>query len=372
MPKLKVFISSVRKGLERERDALPALIQALGHEPRRFEDYSARPIPSRQACLDGVGEADVYVLLLGPHYGDPLPDTGNAPTEEEFTVAQSRGIPTLIFRKTGIDLDPEQQRFVAELEAYATGFFRSSFMTTDELLTAVVEALKEQETKAPALAWTPLSQQVLVPWVVDDVDPRQFSIRPALVEVHLLPLNIEPLAASVINPLASTLASRARDFGLVSQGQALDIGSDHLAAWAIAGAPVHADTGIRLSRGRVVSLWRPLPRDFLGAIVDPDDLTVTISIFLRLASAVSVLKAAQPVTFGAALAHVGMAAVGCAADLGRRKGVSLGMRFGSSESELVRLEPAASVPAGVLPQAASEIASELIAELLPRFRASRR
>ncbi|MDP9225118.1 MAG: hypothetical protein M3P18_14985 [Actinomycetota bacterium] len=44
---MKVFISSVRRGLEAERDALPGLLAALGHEPKRFEDYSAQ-IGSRQ------------------------------------------------------------------------------------------------------------------------------------------------------------------------------------------------------------------------------------------------------------------------------------------------------------------------------------
>jgi hypothetical protein len=66
---VKVFISSVRTGLEEERDALPGLIAALGHEATRFEDYTAMNLPSRQACLAGVEDADVYLLLLGEHYG---------------------------------------------------------------------------------------------------------------------------------------------------------------------------------------------------------------------------------------------------------------------------------------------------------------
>jgi hypothetical protein len=56
-------------------------------------------VPSRQACLDGVEDADTYFLLLGQHYADPLPDSGKSPTEEEFTVAKRRGIPIRVFRK---------------------------------------------------------------------------------------------------------------------------------------------------------------------------------------------------------------------------------------------------------------------------------
>ncbi len=97
---MRIFISSVRRGLEDERDALPALIRALGHEPRRFEDYTVKPVPSREACLEGLEGAQAYVLLLGATYGDPLPDTGKAPTEEEFTVAKRRGDRSVSFGET--------------------------------------------------------------------------------------------------------------------------------------------------------------------------------------------------------------------------------------------------------------------------------
>jgi hypothetical protein len=51
---VKVFVSSVRRGLEAERDALPGLLTALGHTPSSFETFTAQPRPSREACLCGV------------------------------------------------------------------------------------------------------------------------------------------------------------------------------------------------------------------------------------------------------------------------------------------------------------------------------
>lgn len=42
---MRVFISSVRRGLEQERDAMRGLLLALGHEPLLFEDFSARSVP---------------------------------------------------------------------------------------------------------------------------------------------------------------------------------------------------------------------------------------------------------------------------------------------------------------------------------------
>jgi len=70
---MKVFIPSVAHLLSEERAALPPFLRLLGHEGLRREDFAAQNRSSRQACLAGVEEAEVYVLLLGPKYGDPFP-----------------------------------------------------------------------------------------------------------------------------------------------------------------------------------------------------------------------------------------------------------------------------------------------------------
>jgi hypothetical protein len=99
------MISSVRRSLEAERDALPGLILALGHQPVRFGDFSAKPHPSREACLRAVHDSDVYLLLLGPRYGHVFPETGQSATHDEFAAAQAKGIPRIVLRKTGVVLD---------------------------------------------------------------------------------------------------------------------------------------------------------------------------------------------------------------------------------------------------------------------------
>src|SRR6478672_1784892 len=120
---MKVFISSVRRGLEAERDSLPGLVMALGHEPRRFEDFGAQAMPSREACLRGVDDSDVYVLLLGPHYGHVFPETGQSATHDEWVAAVSKGIPRLVFRKRGVDFEPDQETFAKLVGDYGHGVF---------------------------------------------------------------------------------------------------------------------------------------------------------------------------------------------------------------------------------------------------------
>ncbi len=88
-PRVKVFISSGRYLLRDERDNLPPFLRVLDHEPLRFEGFTSQDASSRAACLAGVNAADVYVLLLGPKYGDPFADTGLSPTAEGFAVART-------------------------------------------------------------------------------------------------------------------------------------------------------------------------------------------------------------------------------------------------------------------------------------------
>ena len=161
---MKVFISSVRRGLEEERDALPALIMALGFEALRFEDFSAQPWSSREACVGAVGKADVYVLLIGPTRGERMPDTGLSPTHEEYNAARAKGIPVLVFRKEGVALDDDQAEFVAQVEAYPTGHFRLTFSSTPDLLTKVTAALRNLPEPGQSSDWSPLSAPVSIEW----------------------------------------------------------------------------------------------------------------------------------------------------------------------------------------------------------------
>lgn len=143
---MRAFISSVRRGLAAERDYLPELIRAIGPEPSRFEDFGARNTTSRGACLDGFSQADVYLLLLGPHYGDQMEDSGVSATEEEFNVAQQRGIPILVFKKTGVNYDTAEQDFIQRLGNYQQGRFWAEF--TDEKPTTVAPGVVRYSSTA--------------------------------------------------------------------------------------------------------------------------------------------------------------------------------------------------------------------------------
>lgn len=246
---MRVFISSVRRGLEEERDALPGLISAIGHEPRRFEDYTAQSMPSREACLRGVEGADAYVLLLGEHYGDRMAGTGTSPTEEEWTVARRRGIPILAFRKRDVAPDPDQAAFIMRIEDYAAGVFRGTFSTTAQLLTLVAAALREAATAPAALVWRPLTHAVAVPW---QAFGRAFPSYGAILEVHLIPTAGSLLPATTLAALPNRLSRAGRDHGLFGEDRALDLVHSETGATATTRADRQAPMAAFVWRPRVV------------------------------------------------------------------------------------------------------------------------
>jgi len=191
---MKVFISSVRRGLASERDYLPDLIRATGNVPMRFEDFGAQDLTSRGACLGGVQDADVYILILGAEYGMEMGDSGVAATEEEFNVAMERGIPILVFVKAGITPEPAQQAFMGRVGNYQEGRFWAEFADNAQLGIRVTKALIEQHVPAPPFQQLALTRQVDVPWRSEQSSiPATRDSHTPVVEVHVAPIEPTPL-----------------------------------------------------------------------------------------------------------------------------------------------------------------------------------
>jgi hypothetical protein len=365
---VKIFISSVRRGLEEERDAMPAMIRALGHEPLRFEDYTAKSVPSREACLRGVEDADAYLLLLGERYGDPLLDTGKAPTEEEWTVARRRGIPIIAFRKSGVTPELLQAGFIDRVEEYRTGVFRGSFVGVGDLLAAVAGAIREVALAPPPLVWRPLAAPMTVAWEAGEPHRRYGSS--TILECHVLPVAPrDTLPATVLTGLPQRLARAGRDHALFAEERALATGVREDEAWVVA-EPQRGEgfAGLRVRRDRSVSLWMQLRSDNLGVILDPDDLTTRMAALLRLAADLG-LSTSDEVALGVGLQGLSSVNEGRVADLGKRSSASIGFR---QADDFARVEPRDAIPLSALAPAAEEIARELATRLMLRFRAVRR
>lgn len=371
---MKIFISSARKGLEAERDALDGLIRALGHTPVRFEDFSAQTTPSREACLRALASADVCLFLLGPFYGHVFPETGQSATHDEWVAAQAAGKPSFVYRKEGVEFEPNQHNFVRILEAYATGKFRDSFHTSEDLMVKVVQKVRELESAASPLAFAKLVQQPTLHWSSDDGASQAVSDRDSPLELHVLPLDFPGYSARELDQLGGSLTERIRATRMIGSDVALNpIRSDGYVGVSIpAGRPRSWDTPQeggpvewRLYKTGQLSTRATLPRDSGGAILDPDALPQQLADLLRFAGALNIVQADRIVVAAGVSIEMLMSVDTFDPRRSRQSYQPIGL--GRSGRQL-RTEPDESVTLAALGVGAAEVAPHLAQVLILQAR----
>ncbi|BBZ64900.1 hypothetical protein MINS_03290 [Mycolicibacterium insubricum] len=368
---MRVFISSVRRGLEEERDALPGLITAIGHTPVQFEDFTAQTVPSREACLAGVQSSDAYVLLVGPHYGHVFEDTGQSATHDEWMAATVAGMPRVVYRKADVELDADQTAFVAEIEDYGAGVFRDTFSSTAELQTKVAGKVRELAETSGPLNFTPMTEAPVIQWRNQFAlggHGQQFS--PATLEVHVLPSPGAPLSARALALVGDALAGRMRRSGLVDERAGLDTRTAQDAIYLAFGdepptgwnsAAEGRTLGLRISSSGQVSAWASLPRDGLGSILDPTQLPLQIASLLRLISHAQAISSAH-VAIAVGVAPVSTLSIGKVSDMPRRSAQLLKL-----SDQPLRVEPDELVTVTALDAGAPEVGGILSRRLIEAF-----
>jgi hypothetical protein len=142
-----VFISSTMRDLMAEREAVAAVLQAFKvFDVLRAESFAARADPSQIACISAAETASLVILILGRRYGF-VPNADNperlSVTHLEYRAARARKVPVLAFVQRVDDRDPEAQRFVDEVEDFATGVFRLEWETTAQLTEGVARSTRD-------------------------------------------------------------------------------------------------------------------------------------------------------------------------------------------------------------------------------------
>lgn len=367
---VKIFLSSVRAGLEVERDALPGLIKALGHDPVRFEDFTAQAVPSRQACIQGIEASDVYLLILGPHYGNKLPETGQSATHDEWVTAQRIGLPRYVFRKTGIELDPEQATFEKTLGDYGSGRFYRTFGDVTELQTAVAGVLRELSAAPDPLGFKPLSGPVSIQWWNDPDMNRGFtnSQRPRL-EVHIAPLGGAPLSGRLLEQVLDGLPNHVRASGLVSATEALETGHGVTDITLTVPSPTNVRwgdtysgslTSVRVRTDGQIAVMFSLPGDQMGSLLNVQDVTARTAAALRLAGQID-LTGAPELAVGVGVTSASMVTIG---EIRQSSRSSSHMSMNDAP---VRVEPDETVTRTALDRGADEVAATLSRSLLRAF-----
>lgn len=135
MERLKIFVSSTQRDLQPERDSVQAAIEHLGHDCLRAETYGSPGESPRDACCRMARDCDIYVGVYGAKYGYIDAETGMSVTELEYRHArQCSAAKVFVYLKEVTDLEPEQEKFLQEVQDFSNGYFRHGrFQTTDQL-----------------------------------------------------------------------------------------------------------------------------------------------------------------------------------------------------------------------------------------------
>jgi hypothetical protein len=144
---IRVFVSSVSKGLEDARARLIAVLRKADYDVRAMEDFGAQSVPPLDVCLRQLRDSDVVALIVGPRYGSELPD-GISYTHAEFREAQARSVPVLAFHLTPDPTLELRERdkldnFLAEVGRAVTW----DSAAVDSLPATVMAALRKAESR---------------------------------------------------------------------------------------------------------------------------------------------------------------------------------------------------------------------------------
>jgi len=153
-----IFVSSVVRGFEAERQAAREAIVVLDIRPMMCEDFGARPYSSELACIAEVEQSDAYVLIMGSEYGYET-DDGISVTQAEFRAAQRTHKPILAFVQE-THYTGKQAEFKQEVEAYQGGLFREFFSTPVDLKDGMIRALNRLGSKTQAISTEQFDEQV--------------------------------------------------------------------------------------------------------------------------------------------------------------------------------------------------------------------
>ena len=172
---VKVFISSYQKEFAEERRFLYEELKKDSFfsetvELFVFEIDSGNSLPSDEVFVGAVEESDVYIGLIGEHYGNPYKGDVSA-TEYEFNAYSSKKHDYFFFVKKCDKRDEGSQAFlerVRDLNKY------KNFTTKEELLSEVKRVLRKFIDAK--LESTDFDSEILLDSSIDDVDPEAVEL----------------------------------------------------------------------------------------------------------------------------------------------------------------------------------------------------
>jgi ATP-dependent DNA helicase RecG len=178
MPMFTVFISSVQKEFEVQRQALyhhfkaDALLSQF-FKPVIFEQLPAASQAPNKVYIQEVEQSQIYLGLLGAHYGYENAD-GISPTEQEYDLATQCHLERWIYIQ---DIHPsarhpKETAFINKVQQELT---RQKFQTTEQLLQEVNKSCVAYLQKQGLIQHTPFDEAVTEGAAISDMDAEKIK-----------------------------------------------------------------------------------------------------------------------------------------------------------------------------------------------------
>ena len=189
--KPRIFVSSVIEGFAAYRAAArQAIIQARAEPVMVNEDFPSQNASSRNACLDAIASADIFLLIIGVRGGWRTP-SGRLVVEEEYEHARSRRLPILVLIEDG-EQDDDAKQLSRKVSDYVDGYFRVRFRGPDGVARELERALAPliETSQRPAMQSDELSVYFKRKYQVRDETSLRFVLAPERQEEILDPARL--------------------------------------------------------------------------------------------------------------------------------------------------------------------------------------
>lgn len=175
---LRIFISSVQKELEQEREALCAYLHGDALLRRFFEPFLFEELPAADQSADDcylgeVQRSDLYLGIFGNEYGWEDAE-GLSPTHREFERATELGKTRLIYVK-GADDANRHPKMVDLIQKAGSELIRRRFNSTEELIAAVYASLIRVLEERELIRFSPFDATACRNAALEDLDSEKIT-----------------------------------------------------------------------------------------------------------------------------------------------------------------------------------------------------
>lgn len=168
MSKLRIFVSSVQKELENERQTVLALVSTdtflqYHCEVILYELEPASPEKALKGCLKALRTCDIYIGIIWKEYGTEV--DGISITQHEYREAKKLELPVLIFIKGQSNLTREvgTGSLLDEIrkDDYKYKRFEHVVQLREEVRNSLVKLLKEKYSVEPSSDENEIAEQTI-------------------------------------------------------------------------------------------------------------------------------------------------------------------------------------------------------------------